>query len=326
MFPSLRFFDRKRILLLAHVHADPDSMGSCIALFHALKNSAKPQIGVCDHANVAAQRMAYACATTFSTNPRPIESFDAIVLLDFNSREMAGSLAVALERLRPRLFAIDHHCGVTSALAPENHQWLDTQCPANAQLVYSYLKKNRTRFNPPMALALAAALVSDTHRFERANAKTFEALSELIPRTKWPYEKLAAIFSGTRDDSERKAILLALSRSSIETIGSWLVASSQVSAFGHEAAGQLVFAGADLALVESAFDDETRLFARASSRLKKAGFSIPVHLFTGLEGQGLGSGGGHDTAGAFRSEKSRPLGALIQAALQLCSTQLPSRT
>ena len=127
-------------------------------------------------------------------------------------------------------------------------------------------------------------------------------------------------------DPKRKAILLALSRSSIETIGSWLVASSQVSAFGHEAAGQLVFAGADLALVESAFDDETRLFARASSRLKKAGFSIPVHLFTGLEGQGLGSGGGHDTAGAFRSEKSRPLGALIQAALQLCSTQLPSRT
>lgn len=300
MFPRLSTFHGQRVLLLAHASADLDAIGSCIALHFALERTAQPVIGLVDRAN----RPAAELARLARVSPAPIQNlvpFDAILLLDFHSADMAGNLAPVLQALSDHVYGIDHHERLGASLVAPSRLLLDTACPANTQLVYEYLRKNKSTISPEQALAIVGGLVSDTTRFRRANARTFDALSHLINRLPIPYDELVRRLEQPADFSQKHAILLALSRAHIERVGPWLLATSNVSAFGPSAADELIAAGADLALVESTDAHHSSLHGRASPALQSAGYSLPLHLFLPLENAVAGSGGGHDGAGTFKT-------------------------
>ncbi len=161
----------RRFVLSSHARPDGDSIGSQLALAHALEALGKT-VCIVNHDKPPAYLAALPGADRIEVAeslPDHAGRFDAAVVLECGSldrTEVAG-----LDR-QPVL-NIDHHLGNTAYGALN---WFDPTAAACAELVHDLIAALDVDLTPPIGTAVYAGILTDTGGFRHGNitARTFD--------------------------------------------------------------------------------------------------------------------------------------------------------
>lgn len=158
-----------RFVLSSHARPDGDSIGSQLALAHALRACGKT-VRIVNHDPPPPYLRALAGAADIEAADAVDGRFDAAVVLEcgtLDRTEVAG-----LDR-QP-VINVDHHAGnaMYGAL-----NWFDPSAAACAEMVHDLIAELGVAMTPAIGAALYAGILTDTGSFRHANitARTFEA-------------------------------------------------------------------------------------------------------------------------------------------------------
>jgi nanoRNase/pAp phosphatase (c-di-AMP/oligoRNAs hydrolase) len=302
---------QKKILILTHAGCDVDAIASAGALYFCFKKRQKISIGVPDHLNVFAKSLAEKLKVPFSINPG-LEGIDALVLVDFNSFKMLGSMEQAVRDFKKPILLIDHHSKSTDKITKDIV--LDSTAVATTEIVFKLLKKSKTKLSQAAAICIVAGIITDSANFLVAGKETFSIMSVALKETKKPFAEISSFFSVEQDISEKIAKLKAAKRVRIFKVSDFIVATTSVGCFEADAASALVRLGADIAFAGDVDNGKLKISARASnSFVRRTSFNLAKNVIERLEESFSGSGGGHAAAAAFNGKAET-----IESALQKC--------
>ncbi|MFH1696062.1 MAG: DHH family phosphoesterase [Candidatus Micrarchaeota archaeon] len=292
---------KKQILILVHFGADVDALCSAAALQFLLeKKGFNSVISVPDHLNSNAKKLSFELQIKYKKNFFP-ES-DAIILVDFNSAEMLGSLKQEFLDSKKPVFVLDHH-SIPSGFSFKNFL-IDEKAVSCTEIVYFLFNEMKVHLTPKISLLLLSGLVTDSAGFRVVNKNTFFIAGNLLKKTKKSFIEVTELFETSRDLSERIALLKASKRARLFNLNGFVAVSSEVGSFESSAANALIKLGADLSFVVNTKNNKTALSARANSHfLNSAKISLPEILFF-LEKKFNGKSGGHAGAAGFNGEKT----------------------
>ncbi|WP_010478414.1 DHH family phosphoesterase [Thermococcus zilligii] len=291
----------KSFLLLCHHNADPDSLGSAIAFALYLKSAGveKVRIGVAQSVSSYAKRLLTFSPVPVEKNPSVEE--DVVVIFDTSSLEQLEPIEIPEGKT---VIIIDHHVEKDSPIRADVTV-VDSSRTSTAEVVWE-LFKYLGFYSETAVQALLAGIVTDTANFRFANAKTFEAVSEMLERFPFQmgeiFQLVAPVSDENMDQAKRMAILKACQRLEIKKFRRYIIAVSKVSAYESLACKTFLSLGADIAIVGSE-KKGVRISARAKEGLVKRG----LHLGRIMEKVGPvidGSGGGHAGAAGANGKKN----------------------
>ena len=311
-FPPFSEFKGKKVALIAHAGADVDALASAFVLKKALEEKgAEAEVVVPEHANLSANALAKNTGNDFKVS-ESIEKFDSIVLVDFNSLDMAGEMRAAIKGFGSETYAIDHHRASESIASPEKSLVKD-DAVSSAELVLQLLEKNKVKLSREMGELIAAGIITDSNFFHVADAGTFAFMAEATKASGKRFSEIIALFQVERDVGEKIAKIKAAKRARIFTLGRHVLVVSRVGAFEADAANALVRIGADIAFAGDSEKGKLLVSGRASnSFVNETGFDLARDVFSKLGEFFNGSGGGHAGAAAFNGEGS------IEECLEKC--------
>ncbi|MCI8443341.1 MAG: bifunctional oligoribonuclease/PAP phosphatase NrnA [Provencibacterium sp.] len=158
------------ILLLAHRSPDGDTIGSCFALYYALRGIKKRVRIEC--ADPFPRRYGYFTEGVFFSEFEP----RFIVAVDVADRRLLGEKDACYPNID---LCIDHHLSNTGYAA---RRLLDPSQAATAQLCFSLLSEMRLPITPQIADCLFTGLTTDTggFRFSNVTAQTHRIAAELM--------------------------------------------------------------------------------------------------------------------------------------------------
>lgn len=164
----------KKIALFSHSNPDPDTIGSTIALYLALKQKNKQVYIFCDVETPSN----YAFLEEFAFyNSKELAGYDLFVSVDVPTNSMLGKYEEEFMRFANTL-RIDHH------MAGDNFANASVVRPysACAVLVYEICKKLKVKITKEIATALYFGICGDTGLFRNTNtdSKTFNICSKLL--------------------------------------------------------------------------------------------------------------------------------------------------
>lgn len=161
------------IALFSHSSPDPDTIGSTIALFLALKQMGKNVSLFCS----GELPTNFAFIEEYSLYNKSFETYDLLVSVDTARSSMLGDFE---ERFlsHPNTARVDHHTGGED-YAKVNLVKHHSAC---AVLIFNLLKKAKAKITPKIATLLYFALAGDTGLFRNsgADAESFLIASKLI--------------------------------------------------------------------------------------------------------------------------------------------------
>lgn len=172
--------DHDRFLILLHLRPDGDSVGSSLALALGLGRLGKRALVV--RADELPRNLGFLAgidrvAPAEAVLAAPGE-WDAAILIDCGDPERVGASARLLERAA-KVINIDHHL---SNARYGDLNCIETNAAAAGEVVFRILKDLEVPFDPEIAGALYAAIVTDTgsFRYESTSARTHEIAAELL--------------------------------------------------------------------------------------------------------------------------------------------------
>ncbi|MBI5553548.1 MAG: DHH family phosphoesterase [Candidatus Diapherotrites archaeon] len=301
---------KKKKLALTHAGADVDSLASAAALHYSFPNVS---IGIPDHMNLNAKKLAESLAVPYSINP-DFSAYDALILLDFNSLPQAGSLGPAIRAFSGPVALIDHHMKGIDKPASPGLSFTDSKAVSTTELVYRLVRSSKKKLSPKAAQLIAAGIVTDSAGFLIADHNTFRIMGEVMQAGKFSCAHLLALLRTEPDDYEKIAKLKAAKRLQLWKAGPFLVACTQVGCFESSSASALVKLGADVVFAGDAQKGKTLVSARASDAfLSVTGFNLARDVMENLSDSFNGAGGGHAGAAGFNGRAKR-----IEPQLQKC--------
>ena len=288
----LRRLEDKPVLWLLHVSADPDCVGSA----HALQEAFGGAVGAPGGLARAGGRLARHLGTEVDEWPHPSQ-FATVVAVDTSSRSQLGRMGAQV----PAPLLVDHHRYGDLVEGAPAAAW-DPSRASCAEVVLALLDLARREPSPVAAFGLLCGLVTDTARFRFADEAALRAAARLAGLAGTTLEKTYAFLDtdpeaddGPADLDQRRAVLTAVTRANVTLLGRHLVATSEVGAHDASAAGALVRAGADLAIVGNEKGSVARMSLRASDRLREEGLHLG-ELANAVAREVDWSGGGHEGA------------------------------
>jgi len=180
----------KRIVLIPHKNADGDAMGSCLGMYHFLKDK-KHNVKVVSpntYPNFLKWMPGADDVIQFDyqnqQSKRYIDKADLIFLLDFNELGRVGNeMQKHLETYKGTFIMIDHH-QQPSAIA--KYLFSDTSMCATAQMIYHFLEKidEVKSITPEIATCLYTGILTDTgsFRFPNTTPTTHKIAADLIEK------------------------------------------------------------------------------------------------------------------------------------------------
>ncbi len=311
-FPSLSFFENKKVLLLTHSGADIDSIASAASFFFSLKKNSKALIGVPEHISLSARIFAQNTKIPYSLNP-DFNDFEVLVFFDFNSLEMLGESAKKVSGFKGKIFVFDHHEKTKQGVNASGF-FVNEDAVSCTQVIYSYLKKCRVKISPKVSELIACGLIVDSGKFSVGSSEAFFVMNEVLKNTKIAYEELFLLFKEPLDLSEKVARLKSVRRARLFKCFDKIIATSTVNAFESAGAVSLVMLGSDVAFVGGEKESKVVISGRAlNSFVSKSGFSLANNVFSLLSKDFSGAGGGHAAAAGFNGN-----GFDVQKALEKC--------
>jgi nanoRNase/pAp phosphatase (c-di-AMP/oligoRNAs hydrolase) len=290
----------QRILVLCHHNADPDAVGSSLALVDALKQlGADARAGASEGISRVSDSILKAAGRKISIDP-PLDA-DLIVLVDTSSFEHLGKLGEQVKQKAPELVLIDHHRPVEEMKQHVKYYFVREESASESELIIELIHELGAELTPEMAFILLAGIISDTGQFRFAKGATFEAANALV-KAGADYSRVLKALRLPEDPSRRIAMLKAARRLRSYKINDRLVALSKLSSFEADAAAMLVRIGADVAVVGSQKRDKIRLCGRAREELIERTQLHLGKLMSELAKQFNGTGGGHAGAASMTGD------------------------
>jgi len=277
----------KNILYLGHRNADPDAIGSGFALQQAFGGT----LGAVEGVSKAGRALSSAVGAELFLDP-PFDDFDLVVVVDASVRLQLRHVQLS------RYAVVDHH--LDRGLLEGAEFYIQRPANSTAEIVWNILKHARSSVSPQMALGLLAGIISDTGRFRRASVESFMAAAELLEAGGIDYEDALDVLSIPTDLSQRIATLRAASRTEMERIDDWLIATTDINSYEGSSAMALVEMGADIAFAAGRHEGLSRVSGRASREAVRAGINLARILAEVAEAHG-GEGGGHRAAAAMEA-------------------------
>jgi len=155
-----------RALLLLHVNADGDSVGSCLALARALEHrGARCVVAYGDRYPQAYAFLPGAGAITAWDQVDASQGFDVALLPDCSDAGRVGNAAPLLEAAR-LVVNIDHHASNTGF---GDVRWVEPDRSCVGEMIMDIIDDLGVALDQPMALCLYTALVTDTGSFRFSN-------------------------------------------------------------------------------------------------------------------------------------------------------------
>jgi bifunctional oligoribonuclease and PAP phosphatase NrnA len=166
-----------RIVLISHVRPDCDAIGSQLALALSLQSLGKEVVAWNEDGLPESYRFLEK-SDLIQTPPAEPREFDLVIALDTATKQRLGTPLGAI-RSPTQWINIDHHAS-NPGYGDIVH--IDTSVPATGQIVYEFIRSEDLPFSYPAALALFAAISTDTgsFRYPRTTTRTFEIAAELV--------------------------------------------------------------------------------------------------------------------------------------------------
>ncbi len=179
-----------KIVLATHVNPDGDTLGSALALAHALDGMGK-EVTVLSHDGVPEiyQWMPGQERVERDTKRR---DFDLAVVCDTGAIDRIGRVRPAIESA-PVSVNIDHH------VAEGNFgqiRLVDSKSSATGEIIYALLKSMAVEIDKDIANCLLCAIITDTgsFRFMNVTPNTFEIAARLMKAGACPAEISELVF------------------------------------------------------------------------------------------------------------------------------------
>lgn len=186
------------ILIASHENPDADTLGSALALYLFLKKKGKRvYVGCKDPVPHFLDFLPGASEVVRLPLP---QVFSVAIVVDASGFYRVGAPIDAYTRVR-----IDHHIGGEFY---GEYDYIDTEAPATASLVYKLLKLwDEKEIDPQIAECLYAGLATDTgfFRYSNTNAEVFQMAKELTQLGADPY-KTYTMFSERESLAKMKLI------------------------------------------------------------------------------------------------------------------------
>ncbi len=167
----------KKLVIVSHVSPDGDTLGSSLALMHALHMLGKEVImNVDDDVSTV-----YSFLPGISEYRRfaPDESIDAdlLVIIDASSADRAGNAMDVVKS--PAVLNIDHHKTNTRFA---DYLYLDSDAAATAEIIYSLLLEMGIKLTRDIATCIYEGIYTDTGSFKYSNttSNTLKTASDLL--------------------------------------------------------------------------------------------------------------------------------------------------
>lgn len=288
------------IPVLAGRNGDMDTIGSAVALA-----SSNPNMLACGlHMGRLAKRLCEELGAPFrKLSPNPVwpDKIGGIIIVDAASEKQTG---IELPEGVPKC-VIDHHA-TSDWKFGENDLEIRTNARSTTQMVFQYLhNSNPAVLTDEVRKLLLAGLITDTGRFKHADMDALNAAVNILDGAGFEYQEFVEnVQSETISPSDRGAILKALSRCQSTDSGPWNLVHTHAGIHEGKVASLILQTGAEIALVSRNRDGETRLTARASRFITKAGINLGEIMQIIAEKLG-GEGGGHDGAAGWTGKSDR---------------------
>ena len=167
----------KKAVIVSHVSPDGDTLGSSLALMHALRALGKEVImNVDDDISTVYSFLPGIGEYRRFAQDESLEA-DLLVIVDASSADRAGN---AMEVVRPHaVLNIDHHKTNTRFAG---FLYLDSNAAATAEIMYSLLLEMGTCFTTDIATCLYEGLYTDTGSFKYSNttSNTLQTAAKLL--------------------------------------------------------------------------------------------------------------------------------------------------
>ena len=177
----------KQIAIVGHKNPDGDAVGSCLYLFHFLKNRGFNVKVVMpnDFPDFLKWLPGFDTILNFEKHLEEvttvIENAEVIFTLDFNALNRIGGLSEVLEQVEAKFIMIDHH------QQPDDYAiatYSDVTMSSTCEMVYHFIEKleGKNEITPEIATNLYAGIMTDTgsFRFPATSATTHRVIAHLI--------------------------------------------------------------------------------------------------------------------------------------------------
>ena len=164
---------RQRLVITSHARPDGDSIGSELALAHALKSLQK-DVRIVNRDPVPSYLASFPGTSDIEICQTIEQTFDAAIVLECPS--LARTSVTGFDR--SFVINIDHHLG---NMVYGDLNWLDETAAACGEMVFDLLTTLGVRLTPSIATHLYVAILTDTGSFRHSNIteKTFRICAAL---------------------------------------------------------------------------------------------------------------------------------------------------
>ena len=109
----------------------------------------------------------------------PLPELDLVIIVDTNEVKMLGALAPLVEKLNVPIRFVDHH---VEELQDTSEHLIDEKSGSSGELVYRFLRNEKSLIDFEVAQALYVAILTDTgnFRYQRTSSSTHQAVAELF--------------------------------------------------------------------------------------------------------------------------------------------------
>jgi phosphoesterase RecJ-like protein len=217
----------KKILLHLHPRPDPDSIGSALAMFHALKRLGKETTIIQGDSQIPEEFLVLPGSSSILNKTFfeiDVREFDLFIILDSGNWEMVSNKDKVVFPKSLRSIVIDHH--ISNAHFAEINL-VEVSASSTASVLFNLFEEWMLAITPDIAICLYVGIYYDTARFctPLTTSKDFEIAAVLTKIAPDFYKTISAF-----DNSEpaKRLIAEALAISSTETFMSGRIAVAAV--------------------------------------------------------------------------------------------------
>lgn len=213
-----------RILFFLHISPDGDSIGSTLAMVHALRRAGKQAIGVGVDPVPRNYQFLPGWDSLFVPWQDVQGEWDLACFLDCGDMERVGDGLPIVARAS-RTLNVDHH---TTNTVYGQHNYIDYTAAAVGELAYLLIRELGLPIDQTIATCLYTSIVADTggFKYDSTRPRTHRIAAELLEAGAQPYEVATALFE---NESMARMALLAHALATLQVDPTGQIASLYVT-------------------------------------------------------------------------------------------------
>ena len=167
----------KKLVIVSHVSPDGDTLGSSLALMHALRMLGKEVIMNVDDDISTVYSFLPGIDEYRRFAPEESVNADLLVIIDASSADRAGNALAVVKS--PAVLNIDHHKTNTRFA---DYLYLDSDAAATAEIIYSLLLEMEIELTRDIATCIYEGIYTDTGSFKYSNttSNTLKTAADLL--------------------------------------------------------------------------------------------------------------------------------------------------